>query len=233
MTHYRSKDERDLATWARGRGWEQGSRNGMGHLTLRWPRTGAKVPISAHSHGRSVENTKAQLLRTEELGTSRPENGTVRPDPRIAELSTEVKQLREKLSRAQAGEYAAQQSLVEAKSTADEQIARLQRELRETWVLAEGEAAARKAAEAALERLRDKAGAPQRSSSRKVLHGKKLGMRVRTLRVKLGLTQRQVGRDAGLAWSYAQAYVSCCERHRPLPQHAQDLLVEWLEKHGG
>ena len=72
MTGWRSRDERDLANWATGRGWTLDTRNGMGHLVLRWPPTGARVPIASHPQGRTATNAKAQLRRTEVLGTSRP-----------------------------------------------------------------------------------------------------------------------------------------------------------------
>ena len=72
MTGWRSRGERELAGWATDRGWRLGPRNGMGHLILQWPATGAKVPIASDPQGRTATNAKAQLRRTEVLGTSRP-----------------------------------------------------------------------------------------------------------------------------------------------------------------
>lgn len=69
---WRSREERELVGWAVERGWRVGQRNGMGHLMLEWPATGAKVPVASHPQGRAATNAKAQLRRTETLGTSRP-----------------------------------------------------------------------------------------------------------------------------------------------------------------
>jgi hypothetical protein len=69
---WRSREERELVNWAVGRGWRVGVRNGMGHIMLVWPETGAKVPVASHPQGRAATNAKAQLRRTETLGTSRP-----------------------------------------------------------------------------------------------------------------------------------------------------------------
>lgn len=73
---YRSKGERKLATWARDRGWEQGERNGMGHIVMCWPASGARVPIPSKAEGRALTNAKAMLQRTELHGTSRPAEKT-------------------------------------------------------------------------------------------------------------------------------------------------------------
>lgn len=48
-----------------------GARNGMGHLVLVWPPTGARVPLASDPQGRTAMNAKAQLRRTETLGMSR------------------------------------------------------------------------------------------------------------------------------------------------------------------
>ena len=69
---WRSREERELVNWAVERGWRLGERNGMGHLMLEWPATGARVPVASHPQGRAATNAKAQLRRTEALGTSRP-----------------------------------------------------------------------------------------------------------------------------------------------------------------
>ncbi len=69
---WRSREERELVQWAMERGWRVGTRNGMGHLMLEWPGTGARVPVASHPQGRAATNAKAQLRRTEILGTSRP-----------------------------------------------------------------------------------------------------------------------------------------------------------------
>lgn len=69
---WRSRGERELAQWASDRGWHVGARNGMGHLMLSWPASGARVPIPSDPQGRTLTNSKSQLRRTEALGTSRP-----------------------------------------------------------------------------------------------------------------------------------------------------------------
>ena len=69
---WRSRAERELAGWAMDRGWHVGERNGMGHLMLEWRASGARVPLPSDPHGRAQANAKAQLRRTEVLGTSRP-----------------------------------------------------------------------------------------------------------------------------------------------------------------
>ena len=69
---WRSREERELVSWATERGWRVLARNGMGHLMLEWPGTGAKVPVASHPQGRAATNAKAQLRRTETFGTSRP-----------------------------------------------------------------------------------------------------------------------------------------------------------------
>lgn len=68
---WRSRAERELVGWAAERGWRVRGRNGMGHLTLEWPATGARVPVASHPQGRASANAKAQLRRTEERGSSR------------------------------------------------------------------------------------------------------------------------------------------------------------------
>lgn len=62
---WRSKDERDLVKWAQNRGWTMMDRNGRGHITMCWEKTGITVPVAGSTRSNTVANARKMFERSE------------------------------------------------------------------------------------------------------------------------------------------------------------------------